>query len=270
MNPITAYTDKTIISMTSREIAELTGKDLSTVHRDIRAILIGLYGDAHVEKIIPEHYRNRHSEFIRENATAILSAITGDDANWNHQDPRGFSWKRDNRGYITSFTLDKSHTMTLIAGYSVKLRKAIIDRWQELEGRTALPQNLPDALRLAADQAERAAKAESALALAAPKVQALDLIAADDKSLTVTQAAKVLGIKRDNLTNWLNANGWIYRQNGSWVAYQQHIQNGRLIYKEARYTDDLTGQETYRPYCHITSKGLVVLAEEFGGQELAA
>ena len=104
----------------------------------------------------------------------------------------------------------------------------------------------------------------AALAIAAPKAQALDRIAADDKALTVTQAAKVLGVKREALTTWLSANGWMYRQNGSWVAYQQHIQNGRLLYKEARYTDENTGQEVYRPYCHITPKGLAKLAQAFG------
>ncbi|MFC4620763.1 phage antirepressor KilAC domain-containing protein [Comamonas nitrativorans] len=134
----------------------------------------------------------------------------------------------------------------------------------------AIPQTLPEALRLAAEAIEErdrlalAHKASSeALAIAAPKAQALDRIAADDKALTVTQASKVLGVKRETLTNWLSANGWMYRQNGSWVAYQQHIQNGRLLYKEARYTDEQTGQEVYRPYCHITQKGLAKLAEAF-------
>jgi phage antirepressor YoqD-like protein len=109
---------------------------------------------------------------------------------------------------------------------------------------------------------ENQTKAE-ALAIAAPKAQALDRIAADDKALTVTQAAKVLGVKREALTHWLHANGWTYRQNGSWVAYQQHIQNGRLQFKEAKYTDENTGQEVHRPYCHITPKGLAKLAEVF-------
>ncbi|MEN2672548.1 phage antirepressor KilAC domain-containing protein [Herbaspirillum huttiense] len=112
---------------------------------------------------------------------------------------------------------------------------------------------------------EQKAKVEAELAIAAPKADALDLIAADDKSLTVTQAAKVLGIKRGALTDWLSSNGWVYRQNGSWVAYTQHIQNGRLLYKEARYTDENTGQECHRPYCHITQKGLTVIAQRLIG-----
>lgn len=261
------------LTMSSREIAELCEKEIGNVHRDIRAMLIGLYGEEHVQKVAPEQYRNRHSEYIRENGAAILKAITGDDSNWNHEQKRGFSWERDNRGYITVFHLDHAHTMTLVSGYNVKLRKAIIDRWQELEAKPAqpaIPQSLPEALRLAADECERANRAEAQLAIAAPKAQALDMISASDKAVTVTEAAKILGVKREYLTNWMHANGWAYRSNGSWVAYQQHINNGRLQYKEAKYTDDNTGQEVHKPYFHILPKGLTKLAQVFAECRRAA
>lgn len=94
-----------------------------------------------------------------------------------------------------------------------------------------------------------------------PKADALDLIAADSQTMTVTQGSKILSIKRDTLTNYLSTKKWTYRQNGSWVAYQSRIQSGDLVYKEAKYTDENTGQQGYRPYCHITQKGLAKLAE---------
>jgi len=234
MNALT-LTEAATLTMSSREIAELTGKQHAHVIRDIRAMTDALEDDPNLDH-------------VRET--------------------------KDSRGYTAEISLPKDLTLTLVAGYNVKLRKRIIDRWLELEARQAatpaIPQTLPEALRLAAEAIEERdrlalenqAKA-AALAIAAPKAQALDRIAADDKALTVTQAAKVLGVKREALTTWLSANGWMYRQNGSWVAYQQHIQNGRLLYKEARYTDENTGQEVYRPYCHITPKGLAKLAEAF-------
>lgn len=174
----------------------------------------------------------------------------------------------------------KRDSIIVVAQLCPEFTARLVDRWQELEKQLAA-QALPDfsnpaiAARAWAEQFEQReqlaienkVKAQ-ALAIAEPKAHALDLIAADDKALTVTQAAKVLSVKREKLTAWLSANGWMYRQNGSWVAYQQHIQNGRLRYKEARYIDDNTGQEVYRPYCHITPKGLAKLAQVFS-QEVA-
>lgn len=237
MNALT-LTEAATLTMSSREIAELTGKRHDNVMRDIRAMLAELHGEG-----------------------GILSFED------THRNPQ-------NGQEYPIFLLPKRETLILVSGYNLQMRARIIDRWQELEARQpaapAIPQTLPEALRLAAEAIEERdrlalenrAKAE-ALAIAAPKAQALDRIAADDKALTVTQAAKVLGVKREVLTTWLSANGWMYRQNGSWVAYQQHIHNGRLLYKEARYTDEKTGQEVYRPYCHITPKGLAKLAEAF-------
>lgn len=62
---------------------------------------------------------------------------------------------------LPCFNLDKELSLTLVAGYNVKLRHKIIQRWQELENQVvnkqpqlAIPQNLPEALRLAANLAE--------------------------------------------------------------------------------------------------------------------
>lgn len=230
MNALT-LTEATSLTMSSREIAELTGKRHDNVMADTRKMLLELHGEGGLLNFQDTHRNEQNGQLY------------------------------------PIFRLPKRETLILVSGYNLQMRAKIIDRWQELEAQQsaapAIPQTLPEALRLAADLAEQKAQAEAALAIAAPKAQALDRIAADDKALTVTQASKVLGVKRETLTNWLSANGWMYRQNGSWVAYQQHIQNGRLLYKEARYTDEQTGQEVYRPYRHITQKGLAKLAEVF-------
>ena len=179
---------------------------------------------------------------------------------------------KDGRQY-DQYELDKDTCLTLLLGYDAVARMRVVKRWQELEARPAqflIPQSLPEALRLAADESERADRAEAQLAIAAPKAEALDMISASDKAVTVTEAAKILGVKRDFLTNWLHANSWAYRLNGSWVAYQQHINNGRLQYKEAKYTDDNTGQEVHKPYFHILPKGLTKLAEAFASGRKAA
>lgn len=218
-------------TMSTMEIADLTSKRHDHVMRDTRKMLTELYGEEAVPKF-------------------------------------GGSYVGQDNTRRPCFDLPKRETLILVSGYNIGMRAKIIDRWQELEASKAapvfaIPQSYADALRLAADNADRADQAEAALAIAGPKADALDMIAASEGSLTFTQAAKVIGVKRDSLTRWMHAEGWIYRQNESWVAYQQHIQNGRLEYKEANYTDQKTGMKVSKPYCHVTQKGLAKLATVF-------
>ena len=219
-------------TMTSREIAELTGKQHAHVMRDIRLMMDALAQNPDLDSVCK---------------TTTYSGSNG-------------------QAY-DQYELDKDTCLTLLLGYDAAARMKVVKRWQELEAVAqtpfAIPQTMAEALRLAADEMERRVQAENSLALAAPKAAAFELVAADTKSLTFTQAAKVLGIKRDEMTKWMAANRWVYRQNGSWVAYQQQIEAGRLTYKEAKYTDDNTGMETYRPYCHVTPKGVTKLAQVF-------
>lgn len=254
-------------TMTSREIAELTGKELSNVHRDIRSMLICLYGDDNIEIIVPEQRRNRHSEYIRENADALLSAIAGDGSNRNHQDQRGFAWERDNRGYITVFHLDYSHSMSLVSGYNVRLRKAIIDRWQQLEttAAPALPQTFAAALRALADQTELAEQQAAALALAAPKAEALDRLSGAEGSLCLTEAAKVLKIAPRRLTAWLSEHAWIYKRAGArhWVAYQDRIQQGVMEHRTTTL-ERPDGTDKVVDQVLVTGKGLARLAKLLG------
>lgn len=89
-------------TMTSREIAELTGKQLQHINRDILAMLKELCLDA--------------SSFGR----IYLDSI-------NRQK--------------TEYVLDRELTFTLITGYSIKLRNAVVKRWLDLEHQVASLQN---------------------------------------------------------------------------------------------------------------------------------
>lgn len=186
------------------------------------------------------------------------------------------SYGRPRRGY----RFLKREACLMAMSYSYELQAKVFDRMTELEqlvDQPKVPQTMPEALRLAAEAIEQRdllalqnkVQAE-ALAVAEPKAQALDLIAAGEKAVTIREAAKLLDVKEAQLTGWLHQHGWTYRLNGRWVARQEHIQGGRLVYKEARYTDQRTGQEVYAPYCHITPKGLAKLAHEFQKQHAKA
>jgi phage regulator Rha-like protein len=154
--------------MTSREIAELTGKEHKHVIRDIRALLDELGKD-------------------------------GSDLNHEIDGPKldHPQENKDARGYTTCFYLNRELTETLLTGYSASARLKVVRRWYELEeqalpAQITIPQSLSEALRLAADLADMKAKADAALAIAAPKAEALDRLAPADGSFCIWDAAKTL------------------------------------------------------------------------------
>lgn len=154
---IVAFTKSSVLTMSSREIAELTAKRHDHVLRDVRTMLISLYGEDAVKSGIPE--KDLQEKFFEFLGMGIDSPKMGD------QWIQGVRLSRDARGYVSEIRLDYSHTMTLISGYNVKLRKSIIDRWQALEDQGALarfnvPVTYPEAMRLAADLAEQKALVE--------------------------------------------------------------------------------------------------------------
>ncbi|MBS6040401.1 Rha family transcriptional regulator [Pseudomonas sp.] len=85
--------------MSSKEIAKLTGKPVSNVHRDVRAMLDQL--------------------------------AVGDDSVLNH-----VCQVKDGRGYTKEYQLRRRETDILLTGYSVPLRAKVIDRWRDWKARS--------------------------------------------------------------------------------------------------------------------------------------
>ncbi len=163
-------------TMSSLDIAELTDKAHKKIIRDIRVMFVTLYAMDYVEEHIPEEYKERPSEWIRENALEILK---GSDLG---RAQLGLSSYTNNQNKQQPYyNLNHEHTMTLITGYDVVLRNRVIKRWQELEAQqtAALPNftNASAAARAWADEHdarllsdEKANIAESKFEEAKPKV----------------------------------------------------------------------------------------------------
>jgi prophage antirepressor-like protein len=83
----------------------------------------------------------------------------------------------------------------------------------------AVPQTLAQALRLAADQAERIEAQQLQIAEQAVSVDALNRLASTDGLLTPRDAAKAVGVTPTALNRWLDAHGWTYVQGGRRHAY---------------------------------------------------
>lgn len=152
----------------------------------------------------------------------------------NIQSPEFSGDYRDDRGRsYPLFHLPKDLCLTLVSGYSVVLRKRIIDRWLELEGsqQVSVPQSLPEALRLAADLAEQKQRLTNELAAAAPKVEFVDRYCTASGSLSFRQVAKLLKAKGPEFRLFLIDNDIMYRLGGSLTPRHRHIALGRFEVK---------------------------------------
>ena len=116
------------VTMTSREIADLTGKDHGNVMRDIRAMVDAISTDSNL------------------NPCAESTTYIG----------------KDGRQY-PQYELDKDTCLTLLLGYDAVARMKVVKRWQELEAKTATPAALSrmDILKLAMESEEARIKAEA-------------------------------------------------------------------------------------------------------------
>lgn len=171
---------------------------------------------------------------------------------------------------IKQWRVGKRDSYVIVAQLSPEFTARLVDRWQELEQRQApsLPQNFAEALRLAADQAEQIEQQRAVIEQQAPKVEALRVLSDAEGSVCITVAAKQLGMKPGALFTWLKSNRWIYRrtENGPFVAYQPRIDSGYLIHKvEVIEREDK--QDKLVESVRVTPKGLAKLALAVGGAQ---
>lgn len=192
-------------TMTSLEIAEVTGKRHDSILRDIRNILSqGV--DAH--------------NFVETSYT--------DKSNRRQK----------------CYTLTKKGCLILASGYDVILREKIINRWEELEtkerSKYQVPQSFAEALMLAAKQQEqieeqhRQLEANSkeivelngAIAEMEPKVTYVDMILASKETVTTTQIAQDYGQSAKAFNVLLRNFGVQHKVGGQWVLYAKHLPFG--------------------------------------------
>lgn len=169
---------------------------------------------------------------------------------------------------ITEFRIGKRDSYVIVAQLSPAFTARLVDRWQELETRAAtpafaIPQSLPDALRLAADLADERDQLKIEVQAAAPKVKALDRLTFADGAMCITDAAKTLQLQPKALFDWLSANQWIYRRPAcaTWTAYQDKIQRGVLEHKITT-VNRADGSEKVTSRVLVTAKGLAELAQK--------
>lgn len=221
---ISVVSTPTVQTMSSKEIADMTGKEHYNVLADIRNMFEQLQIDS--------------TEFSGQ-----------------YKDSTGRT--------LPCFNLNKDLSICLVSGYNVQLRMAIIKRWNELEAQAqqqfAVPTTFSQALLLAAQLEEQ--KEQLALQVAQqqqvieeiqPKADVYDIISNSNNTYTIRDAAKLLKVRPKDLTDWLIANKWMYGKSAA--TYRPAALHDRNHLK-------LVASQ-YGTQVRVTGKGLVWIARK--------
>lgn len=189
------------LKISSREIAELTGKEHRNVLRDCDAL--------------NENYEK-------------MGLLKIEQGYYTHKNTGNQKYRE--------YLLTKIQTLDLMTGYKVDLRIKVNRRWEELEKQQSgrkLPQNYAQALRELADSWEREQilieenrTKDVVIAEMKPKVSYHDLILSSTDCLTVTQIAKDYGMSAKKLNQILFDLGVQFKQSGQWLLYQKFAEEG--------------------------------------------
>lgn len=221
--------------MSSKEIADLTGKQHSHVLRDCDKL--------------NKNYEKLHLSKIGE--TFSIREL-----------PNGGQVKDK------VYELTKIQTMDLMTGYNIELRIKVNRRWEELENAQTKVNprlTLVEALRAYADEVERNEKLKG-------EIEVKNVLIAEYEP-KVTQIAKDYGMTAQELNKLLHENKIQFKQSGQWILYKEYAKLGYtkshttpITYKDGRKGDQLHTRWTQKGrlflYELLKQKGHLPLIEQ--------
>ncbi|WP_047711329.1 Rha family transcriptional regulator [Pseudomonas lactis] len=169
-------------TMSTREIAELTGKAHFHVKRDFLALLKELGEDA-----------------------SSFGCIYLDPLNREQ----------------TEYLLDREHTDCLLTGYSAAMRMTVIRRWHELEAQVAQPQQLStiEILQIAMESEKARLMLTAQVEQQATKIHSLENLFKE--GMTHTQFCKGLnGVNVMQVGKYLESRSWLYNESKSGLRHR--------------------------------------------------
>ena len=169
-------------TMSSREIAELTGKAHFHVKRDVLSMLKELGEDA-----------------------SNFGCIYLDPLNREQ----------------TEYLLDREHTDCLLTGYSAAMRMTVIRRWHELEAQVAQPQQLStiEILQIAMESEKARLLLAAQVEQQAEKIHSMENLFKE--GMTHTQFCKGLnGVNVMQVGKFLEGRNWLYNESKSGLRFR--------------------------------------------------
>lgn len=218
------------LTMDSTEIARLTGKQHSHILRDI------------------DH---------------MLESLSLSQSNFGYA-VQSQTWT------MRRYRLPKDLTITLVSWYNVKLRKAIIDRWLELEW-SQTPMTFEEMAKHTIMLADQRIKAlETKIEEDKPLVEFANTVSNSSDAILVREYAKILhdeewiNIWQNKLYKWFRDNGFLNKQNEPYQHFMKYFKVTESTSSTIFWTRiNKTTKITWKWQLYFLSK----LKEEFKKQE---
>jgi phage antirepressor protein len=270
-------------TMSSREIAELTGKRHDHVLRDCDklneqysklALTTSGEGVDTSKDVEYERYKRTQYKYLKDSVLGTLDNFFDNNVN---------IYPKINMGYYTlpatgnqqhrEYYLTKMQTFDLLTGYRAELRIKVNRRWAELEAKeqaqnSQIPQSFSEALRLAAEQAEKIEEQQKQLQAQAPKVLFADTVIGSQSSCLIGELAKLITQKgyeigEKRLFKWLRENHYLGKKGEYYnIPNQQYIEQGLFeLKKGTRSGNGGVMHTTITP--KVTGKGQVYFVNKF-------
>ena len=106
----------------------------------------------------------------------------------------------------------------------------------------------------------RTVDAQERIAALEPKAEALARLEDAAGLLSITHAAKQLGVRPGRLFDWLEEHRWLYRGADGLIAYQPRLDRGLLVHRSYRLVRK-GKPDRFVPQPMLTAKGIARLAE---------
>ncbi|HHE3654163.1 TPA: phage antirepressor KilAC domain-containing protein [Pasteurella multocida] len=190
-----------------------------------------------------------HSDLCRSIERLMAKGVIG-----GYQ-PTAYTHPQNGQTYY-EYHLAKRDCLVVVAQNCPEFTAIIVDRWQELENQNKpkIPQTLSQALRLAAEQAEK-------IEIDAPKVAFVDHYVEVGTSKSLREVAKILKMPERALIDRLIQDRFLFRQSGALLPYQT-----------AHSRDLFTVKTGIAPHGHnytqtrVTSKGVQFIASRYASE----
>ena len=218
-------------TMTTRDIAELTGKEHKHVLRDAKNLFSALKIDS-----------------------------VGYAQNWTHP--------QNGLTYV-EYALCKELTLTLVSGYDHATRYEIIKRWQELENAEPKELSRLEILTMAIESEQKVIALEAKIEEDSSKVSFVEDYVEHGNSKCFRDVAAMIGVKQGYFTKVLMNKSIVYKKGGEYKAYSEFAKYFDVKTGINNYVDD-SGQTQQKEYTQlrINSAGIVYFAKRFGNPEL--